>query len=383
MGRSRLMRHICYITGTRADFGLMRRTLEGVHKSLDLRLSIIATGMHLDARYGLTVREIEAAGLPVEARLPMLGRDTPTGYTMALDISRMLAGMTDAFERLKPDLVLLLGDRGEMLAGAIAALHLNIPTTHIHGGERSGTIDESVRHAISKLSHFHFTATPQSQERLVRMGEAPQQVFVTGAPGLDGIVQDAVIPRADLLSGQRFDPTRPVAIFVFHTVVQEANEGGHVAAMLLERLLLQGFQVLALRPNCDAGSAEVCAVLDRYTSHADIRVITHLERPAFLSWLAAADVMVGNSSAGIIEAASFGLSVINVGSRQNLRERNTNVIDIEPRPEMLDEALARVRKEVRQPGPNIYGDGQASKRIVELLRTIPLAPSILAKANAY
>lgn len=377
------MRHVCYVSGTRADFGLMRRTLEAVHAAADLRLSIVATGMHLDERYGLTVRDIEAAGLPVAATIPMDGTSEPTGGAMARDISRMLAGMVDAFERLRPDLVLLLGDRGEMLAGAIAALHLNIPIAHTHGGERSGTIDESVRHSISKLSHFHFAATAQSRERLVRMGEVPAQVFVTGAPGLDGIVQDASIPRADLLVGQRFDPGRPVAIFVFHPVVQETAEGGTVATMLLDRILQKGFQVIALRPNSDAGSAEIRAALDRQAGHPDVRVITHMKRNAFLSWLAAADVMVGNSSSGIIEAASFGLPVVNVGSRQNLRERNANVFDVEPRPQAVDEVLARVRQQGRLLRQNVYGDGQAAGRIVELLRTLPLDSSILAKANAY
>ena len=295
----------------------------------------------------------------------------------------MLAGMIDAFERLRPDLVLLLGDRGEMLAGAIAALHMNIPIAHVHGGERSGTIDESVRHAISKLSHFHFVSTEQSRERLVRMGELPGQVFVTGAPGLDGIVQDGSILRIDLLAEQRFDPEKPIAIFVFHPVVQEAADGGAVATMLLERLLQQGFQVLALRPNSDAGSAEVRAALDCHAAHPDVRVLTHLARNVFLSWLAAADVMVGNSSSGIIEAASFGLPVVNVGSRQNLRERNANVYDVESRPQAVDKVLARVRHQGRLPQHNVYGDGQAAGRIVELLRTLPLDPSILAKANAY
>jgi GDP/UDP-N,N'-diacetylbacillosamine 2-epimerase (hydrolysing) len=377
------MRRVCYVSGTRADFGLMRRTLHAIAEADGMQLSIVATGMHLDERYGMTIRDIEAAGLPVAARIAMEDRGPATGAAMARDIGRMLDGMVDAFERLTPDLVLLLGDRGEMLAGAIAALHLNIPIVHVHGGDRSGTIDESVRHAISKLSHFHFAATAQSRERLVRMGEAPEQVFVTGAPGLDGIEQEAGIPRADLLVGQRFDVARPVAILVFHPVVQEADEGGRVATMLLDRLLHQGFQVLALRPNSDAGSAEVQAALDRQAGNADVRVITHLGRDAFLSWLAAADVMVGNSSAGIIEAASFGLPVLNVGSRQNLRERNANVIDVEPLAQAIDDALARVRRQGRLPRQNVYGDGEAAGRIVQLLRNVPLHPSILTKANAY
>jgi GDP/UDP-N,N'-diacetylbacillosamine 2-epimerase (hydrolysing) len=377
------MRQVCYVSGTRADFGLMRRTLEAMNASGDLRLSIVATGMHLGSRYGETLREIEEAGLPVAATIPTAGPPEPTGGSMARDISCMLAGMVDAFERLRPDLVLLLGDRGEMLAGAIAALHLNIPIAHVHGGERSGTVDESVRHAITKLSHFHFVATDQSRERLLRMGEVPDHVFVTGAPGLDGIVQGAEIRRADLVASQRFDPSRPIALFVFHPVVQEAAGGGVIATMLLDRLLSAGLQVLALRPNSDAGSAEICAALDGHASHVDIRVVTHLARNEFLSWLATADVMVGNSSAGIIEAASFGLPVVNVGSRQNLRERNPNVFDADPRSEALDAALALVMRQGRMAERNVYGDGQTAPRIVSLLRTVPLDASILAKSNAY
>lgn len=378
-----MMRHVCYVSGTRADFGLMRRTLEAIAAADSLRLSIVATGMHLDERYGMTIRDIEAAGLPVAAHIPIEAKVPVTGAAMARDIGHMLTGMVDAFAQLRPDTVLLLGDRGEMLAGAIAALHLNIPIAHVHGGERSGTVDESVRHAISKLSHFHFVATEQSRDRLVRMGEVPMQVFVTGAPGLDGIVQDANVPRADLLVTQRFDPLRPVAVFVFHPVVQEAAQGGKAATMLLDRLLHKGFQIIALRPNSDAGSTEVRSALDRLGGHEDVRVITHLGRNEFLSWLAAADVMVGNSSSGIIEAASFGLPVVNVGSRQNLRERNANVVDVEQLAEEVDAVLEHMLQKGRFSRQNVYGNGQAAQRIVDLLRTVPLDASIIAKANAY
>lgn len=377
------MRHICYVSGTRADFGLMRRTLEAIHAAEGLELSVVATGMHLDERYGMTLREIEAAGLPVAARIAMEPDGPSSGAAMAHDVSRMLAGMVDAFAQLGPDTVLLLGDRGEMLAGAIAALHLNIPVAHVHGGERSGTIDESVRHAISKLSHFHFAATGESRERLVRMGELPERVFVTGAPGLDGIVQDASIPRADLLADLQLDAARPIGIFVFHPVVQEAAEAGAVATTILDGLLRKGIQVVALRPNSDAGSAAVGTALDQRRDHPDVRVITHMPRPAFLSWMASADFMIGNSSAGIIEAASFGLPVINVGSRQNLRERNANVVDVPARPAALDQAVDRVLREGRSAPRNVYGDGQAAARIVQLLKTLPLDPSVLAKVNAY
>jgi len=209
------MRKVCYVSGTRADFGLMQSTLQAIHTHSELELSLIVTGMHLAPGYGDTVADIERAGLPVSIRVP-LDMEPATGATMARNVGRMLTAFVDAFETLTPDVVLLLGDRGEMLAGALAAIHLNIPVVHIHGGERSGTVDEPVRHAISKLSHWHCTATADAAERLVRMGERREQVFVTGAPGLDGLDALATVPRATLLAQAGLRTDAPLALMVYH-----------------------------------------------------------------------------------------------------------------------------------------------------------------------
>lgn len=381
MGRS-AVRKICYISGTRADFGLMRSTLQAIHRDDDFALSIVVTGMQLAEQYGNTVTEIEAAGLPVAARVAV-DMSTPSGAGMARNIGIMLGGFVDALENLRPDLVLLLGDRGEMLAGALAAIHLNIPVAHIHGGERSGTVDEPVRHAISKLSHFHFVATEGARERLIRMGELPAHVWISGAPGLDGIDTAAAIGRTELLRDAGLDEQEPVALMVYHPVLQEAAEAGRQAAHILDALKRHGIQVLAMRPNADAGSDGVRQVLDTRQADPGIRVVTHFPRDRFVSWMAAADLMVGNSSAGIIEAASFGTPVINVGSRQNLRERNANVIDVDAGDAAIDEAILRALKRGRLEQYNIYGDGRAGERILALLRQVPLDPNLLAKANAY
>lgn len=377
------MRRICYVSGTRADFGLMRHTLVAIRDAGDLDLSLVVTGMHLDERYGLTIKEVEAAGLPVSARIGMAGAVATTGATMARDLGRMTVGMVDAFEQIAPDIVLLLGDRGEMMAGAIAALHLNIVIAHIHGGERSGTIDESIRHAISKLSHFHFVATDESRNRLVRMGERPEQIHVTGAPGLVGIEREASIARTDLLVGMKLDPQHPVALFVFHPVVQEACRAGTDASAILDCLVSSGLQVVALRPNSDAGASMICAALEQWQHHPSVRVVTHLRRDAFVSLMAMAALMIGNSSAGIIEAASFGTPVINVGSRQNLRERNANVVDVEVDTKALAGAVRDALAQGRLARRNVYGDGCTAGRIVDLLRHLPLDPSVLSKVNAY
>jgi GDP/UDP-N,N'-diacetylbacillosamine 2-epimerase (hydrolysing) len=374
---------ICYISGTRADYGLMVSTLKEIAAHPALSLSVLVTGMHLSPKYGLTVREIEADGFTLCGRVetPV---DQASGAAMARGIGIMLQAFVDILAAQAPDAVLLLGDRGEMLAGALAAIHLNIPVVHVHGGERSGTVDEPVRHAISKLSHWHCTATEESRTRLLRMGEAPQQVVVTGAPGLDGLTALTRRDRGTLCEGVGFDAARALALMVFHPVLQEAPQADAQAAAILDALLGAGAQVLALMPNADAGGDAVRATLTAYAErHPRVRVLTHLPRPDFVSWMAAADLMVGNSSSGIIEAASFGTPVINVGLRQNLRERNANVCDVAAEPQALAQAVRDALARGKLAPANVYGDGHAGARIVALLAALRVTPEILLKTNAY
>lgn len=376
------MRKVCYITGTRADFGLMRSTLLAIRDHADLELSLIVTGMHLSPLHGDTAAEIEAAGLTIAARVPV--PLTPaTGATMARNIGRMTTAFTEALEAEAPDIVLLLGDRGEMLAGAIAGLHLNIPVAHVHGGERSGTVDEPVRHAVSKLSHLHFTSTEASRERLVRMGEDPRHVHVTGAPGLDGLADRPLPDRDAVARAHGLNPAQPFALMVYHPVLQEAAAAAADATALLDALERNGVQVLALMPNADAGSDGVRDVLIRAEGRPGVTVKTHLARPNFLNVMARADLMVGNSSAGIIEAASFGTPVLNLGPRQNLRERNVNVLDVETAPDQIDRAVRERLARGRFPAQNLYGDGEAAARITGLLATTPLDAALLMKVNGY
>jgi GDP/UDP-N,N'-diacetylbacillosamine 2-epimerase (hydrolysing) len=378
-----MKRHICYISGTRADFGLMQKTLQAIHQADDLKLSILATGMHLDDKCGNTIDDIKASGLELTVQIPLSKVGTVTGATMVGGIAEMLSGMAPALENLSPDLVLLLGDRGEMLAAAIAALHLNIPIAHIHGGERSGTIDESVRHAISKFAHFHFVATEKSRERLIQMGERRELIWVTGAPGLDGLLGSALVTRNKLFDDVGIDRNRRVALLIFHPVVQEADTAGKDLSVIINSLLDQDLQIIALRPNSDVGSTAINDALDSWAEHPSIRVLTHFPRELFLSWMAVADIMVGNSSSGIIEAASFGTPAINLGSRQNLRERNKNVIDAAIQSDVIAIAINKAFKVGRFEARNIYGDGHAAERIIKHLRTITLHPGVLNKINEY
>jgi GDP/UDP-N,N'-diacetylbacillosamine 2-epimerase (hydrolysing) len=376
------MRYVCYVTGTRADFGLMASTLRRAADDPRLRLGLLVTGMHLSPLYGETVREIRDSSLPIVGTVEV-GVDHPTGESMAQGIATMLAGFTTALAREKPDVVLLLGDRGEMLAGAIAAIHLGIPVAHIHGGERSGSVDEPVRHAISKLSHLHFAATEASRERLIRMGERSDRIWVTGAPGLDGIVGLVVRDRAALCADAGFDPSRPVALGVYHPVVNDSQGSAMQLTSLLEAVRRCECQVLMLEPNSDAGAAEIRDALARFRETPGIAIRTHLPRETFISWMAHCDVMIGNSSSGIIEAASFGTPVVNVGARQNLRESGENVNHVPVDTPAIAGAIAAALRSARPAPLNIYGDGHAGERIVERLATLDLAPEWLVKCNAY
>lgn len=376
------MRRVCYVSGSRADFGLLAHTLALARTDPRLDVSVCVTGQHLCAEYGDTVRDIEASGLRICARVAV-PLDGSSGAMMARAIGREILGIVDALETEQPGLVMVLGDRGEMLAGALAAIHLGMPVVHVHGGERSGTVDEPVRHAISKLAHYHFVSTRGARERLIRMGERAEQIFVTGAPGLDGLRDDASRTRSELCRELALDPQRPVILVVFHPVVQEASAAGNQATVVLEAVLGSGRQALCLMPNSDAGARRIRTALTRYEQHRDVRIATHLARRDFASWLAAAEVMVGNSSSGIIEAASFGLPVVNVGERQSGRERSTNVVDVAIEGRAIVAAIERALAAGKREVTNVYGDGQASRRIAELLATIPLDAALLRKTNAY
>ncbi|KRA55358.1 UDP-N-acetylglucosamine 2-epimerase [Devosia sp. Root635] len=374
-------RRICYITGTRADFGLMRSTLQLIAQSDLLDLSILATAMHLSHLHGDTLGEIGGDGLPQPLIVP-IEQGAPSGALMARNVGQMIEHFVGSFEELRPDIVLLLGDRGEMLAGAIAALHLNIHIAHIHGGERSGTVDEPVRHAISKMSHMHLVASEESADRLRKMGERASDIHVVGAPGLDGLVDLATDDRRSLARELGFDPNRPVALFVLHPVVQEAHLAGVQAQMALNALAETDLQVVALRANSDAGGDIVNTVLERAASQDKIILRAHMKRGSFVSTMKAADLMIGNSSSGIIEAATFSTPVVNLGLRQNLRQRNHNVVDASFTPESIRAAIRRALKIGRQPAENVYGDGRAAERILKVLLAPP-DPDQLMKSNAY
>lgn len=376
------VKKIIYVSGTRADYGLMRKILKKLNQVEDIDLSICVTGMHLVDLYGKTVQEIEADELRIVGRIPVDVINT-TPASMAQSIGHEILGMTQIFSKEQPDFIMLLGDRGEMLAAAITAVHLNIPIIHLHGGERSGTVDEMIRHAISKLAHYHFVATKESKKRLIKMGEKEENVFVLGAPGLEEFSQRPVVNRDLFCQQYQFDAHNLIALFIYHPVVQEYNDIILHVKNAIQAALASNVQLICLEPNSDAGGQIIRKVLDEYSQYSSIKVIKHLPREEFINCLAHVDLMIGNSSSGIIEAASFNLNVVNIGTRQHLRECSENVIHSDTSYESILKSIQLALATATREYTNVYGGGFISERCYQLIKSINFNAEILNKCNAY
>lgn len=375
---------IHYLSGSRADFGLMSACLHTINKSKRHNIQIVATGQHMLSKYGSTIDEIRAEKFEIAAEIPV-NLSGASGAEMALALATELKGLIHCWEKNRPDMILLLGDRGEMLAGALAAVHLGIHIGHIHGGERSGTLDESFRHAISKLSHFHFPATIESAERLVRMGENSSHIYVIGAPGLVGITSLAGgCDRKTVASQFNLPEDRPIALVIYHPVVQEAEHSAEHIKAILEASTMNGLSQIILRPNSDAGGQAIDKLLDSIDSQPNVRVLAHLPRTDYCKTLAGVDLLIGNTSSGIIESGTFGTPFVNVGNRQNNRQRNlANTFDCsDVNVSAINAAIIHALHSSPEQ-KNVYGDGTADARLLAALDHISLQPEILLKCNAY
>ncbi len=378
-----MTRRVLYLTGTRADFGLMLPTLRAIHAQPSMAVELAVTGMHLSRRFGHTRDEVEASGLPVVATLPA-EVDDDSGDAMAQAAAAVATGYAALLAQRRPDLCLLLGDRWEMLAAALCATLAGRPIVHVCGGERSGSVDDAMRHAISKLAHLHCAATEGARQRLLGLGEAPERIHVVGAPGLVGLEALASRPRADWAAAHGLDPARPLAAVLFHPVVQDAALAGRQVQAVLEAVHARGLQALCLMPNADAGHSRIRDAIERACAEwPGFRAVTHLPRADYVSLVAGADLLVGNSSSGIVEAASFGTPVVNVGDRQAGRERNANTVDCEAEPGAVAAAIVQALRHPRTDRRNVYGDGRTDRRIAELLAGLRLDEALLKKTMSY
>ena len=379
-------RRVIYVTGTRADFGLAEHMLQCINTHPQLELALLVTGMHRVPHFGSTGRLIEESGFTIGARVDML-LAADSQAAMAKGIGIAILGIADALERLAPDIVLLLGDRGEMLAAAIAAVHLGIPVAHCHGGDVSGTIDEQVRHAISKLAHLHFAATVRSAERLIRMGERPEHIYITGAPGLDVIERGLIPGREELCTSYGLDATHPWAVVLYHPDTGTADTASEIDALVAGLECYDG-QWVVFEPNSDAGRHLIVERLEKLVDRPGVVILRNVPRVDFLGFMAHAQLMVGNSSSGLIEAPSLGLPAVNVGRRQELRERGDNVLDVGADADAIAEAVVRacedkVFLERVQKRQSPYGDGRAGERIAEILASVRVGPELLEKRLTY
>jgi GDP/UDP-N,N'-diacetylbacillosamine 2-epimerase (hydrolysing) len=373
-----MKRKICVITGTRAEFGLLRLLMQGVHDSLDCELQIVATGMHLSTEHGLTFKEIEQAGFKIDYKVDMqLSSDSATSITKSIGIGTI--GFAEAYASLQPDLIVVLGDRFELIPAVTAALIACIPVAHLHGGETTeGAFDEAIRHSITKMSHLHFVAAPEYARRVVQLGEHPERVFLVGGLGVDAIKQIKLLTREQLEESLDFKFGKKSLLVTFHPVTLSSKSSTLEMAALLEALdQLRDTHLIFTMPNADTGGQELAAMIKEFVlERPHTRVFESLGHVRYLSCMQFVDGVVGNSSSGLAEAPSMGIGTVNIGDRQKGRLSTDSVIhcasDVESIHNALEQLYDPAFKILLSNAVNPYGSGGASNKIAEIIKNYPL-----------
>lgn len=377
-----MRRKVCVVTGTRAEYGLLRWLIKGLQKAKEVDLQLVVTGMHLSPEFGLTYREIEKDGFQVNAKVEMLlSSDTPVGITKSIGLG--MIGFADVFEQLQPDLLVLLGDRFEALAAASAAMVARIPIAHIHGGEATeGLIDEAIRHAITKMSHLHFVAAQPYCQRVIQLGEQPERVFVVGGLGIDNLVKQDLLSREALEQDLDIVFHKKNILVTFHPVTLESATSIQQMEELLAALdTLEETGLIFTLPNADTGGRELMRMINIFCANRPhAKAFTSLGQLRYVSCIKQVDAVLGNSSSALIEVPALCKGTINIGDRQKGRLKAASVIDCEPKRESILEALKQlysVKFQCQlQNTVNPYGDGGASEQVVAHLRAVPLSDII-------
>ena len=393
MARSRTQRRrIAVITGTRAEFGIVEAVVRELSRRRSFDSKLIVTGMHLLPKFGRTIDHIRRCGWRVDATVRMQsGRDDPAEEAVA--VGRGVAGIARALDRLGCEIVIVLGDRIEALAGACAAAVSRKVLTHIHGGDRAtGTVDDALRNAISRLAHVHLVASKDAADRLRRMGEQPWRIHLVGAPGLDGIRRFRLTEQAnhrvsDLRLHAILGPIagRPYAVVAQHPLARSARQESAAMRNIIAAVERCGLAGAVIYPNSDPGHEGIIRVIRGVERKPNWRVFKSLLREDYLRLVYRSAVLVGNSSSGIIESASLGVSAVNVGPRQTGRLRcGPNVLDCGESASAVERAVRQALNRPRPiPGRSVYGDGRASERIAEVLERLIITPALLLKETAY
>lgn len=373
-----IMRTIGVVTTSRSDYGLYLPILKEIHKHPRLKLLLYVTGMHLSQKYGHTVDLIRKDGFAIAAKVGMLFADSPSDIARAM--GKGTAGFAKIFKTKRPDILLVLGDRFEMHAAAVAAVPFGIPIAHIHGGELTfGSFDDYFRHSMTKLSHLHFATTKEYAKRIKQMGEEPWRVAVAGAPGLDNISNLKRLSKEELTKKYRVDFSKPVLLVTFHPVTMDAaHTQKHITGLLTALKTFKGFNIVFTLPNADTQNHIIARNIKLFLrANPSARLVGNFGTRGYLSMMRCAKAMVGNSSSGIIEAASFKLPVVNIGTRQEGRIKPKNVIDCGYAATEIKAALRKALSGNFRCGltnlKNPYGNGKAAGRIVSFLARVDLA----------
>lgn len=378
-------RKICVITGTRADYGLLRWVMQGIKDDADLNLQVIATGMHLSPEFGLTYKAIEADGFEIDRKVEMLtSSDTPAGIAKSMGLG--MIGFADVLNELNPDLIVVLGDRFEIFSAVATALVARIPVAHLHGGETTeGAFDEAFRHSITKMAHLHFVAADEYKQRVIQLGEQPECVFLVGGLGIDNIKRLKLLERNALEADLGFKLGKKNLLITFHPVtLEKASAVTQMQALLATLAKLKDIQLIFTMPNADTEGRTLIKMVEEFTSqHANAHAFTSLGQLRYLSCIAQVDGVVGNSSSGLAEVPSFKKGTINIGDRQHGRLQATSIINCEPTQKSIADAISILYSpsfqedlsQVRNP----YGEGGASEKVVHTLKSINIK-NIVKKA---
>ena len=377
-------RSVIVTTGTRADYGILRPILDEIKNSKKLDLKLIVTGSHFLKEYGMTVNQIKKDGYQITAKIPIMPK-TDSKFELTKILGECIVEFSKIFEKLKPDINIIFGDRDEMLASAIAAYHMNILNAHIHGGDKSGGLDEYTRHAITKLSNIHFAATKKSYNRILRMGEKSQNIFHTGSPSIDELVSNKITKINELKKKYGDEIINNKILLVQHSVTTEIDDVKNQINETLNAIIKLQKKTIIIGANIDSGNQiihkKIKQIIGKYNF---IHFYPTLPRNDFLGLLQNCRVLVGNSSSGIIEASFFKKPVVNIGIRQNFREKGPNVIDVKQFTEKsICNAIEKALKSKKLKQSSIYGKGNAAKKIIKQLEEIKLNTKLLQKQITY
>jgi GDP/UDP-N,N'-diacetylbacillosamine 2-epimerase (hydrolysing) len=380
---------ICIVTGSSSEYGPLKLLIKKIDISNKLSLQLLVTGMHLLKKYGETINEINKDGFKIAKVIPMYSENGFTERNLGKAIGNAISNFTDVFIDLKPDILVVTGDRFEPLASVIAASTLSIPIAHIHGGDSvpDGQIDEQIRHSITKFSHLHFAATKKHARRIKQLGEEDWRIRVVGAIAMDSIFQEKLLNKKEICEELSLDPLRKIIICSQHPYTYEANKAGEQMRITLDVLKKLELQSVILYPTIDSGSQLIINEIEKDSEIPFFKIFKRLERKNYLSLLKNADILIGNSSSGILETPIFKIPFINIGNRNRGRELSGNVIDVNSDFDSINTAiftaLSQEFKEKCNKVENPYGDGTASNQIVNILEELSIDQKLIRKKHIF